>query len=171
MTTENTIARAAKGVLCGLAAAFVFTWIPTRVLAQSPTEHMPYGPPITLEQARVVAAAADTAAKRLGLSTPSFAVVEPTGELVYLQKATNSAYFTNDWIVDKARIAARYRQPTSIFWELLKKGDLTVTIFPGITGSGPGGYPIVLGGQIIGAFGITSPKNDEIAAEALAALK
>lgn len=169
MTTENTIARAAKGVLCGLAAAFMFTWIPARVLAQ--TEHLPYGPPITLEQARVVAAAADATSKRLGLSLPSIVVVEPTGELVYLQKATNSAYYTNEWTIDKARMAARYRQPSSVFWELLKKGDLTVTVYPGITGSGPGGYPIVLGGQIIGAFGISSPKDDEIAAAALAALK
>lgn len=169
MNTRNTIARAANRVLCALAAALMFTSIPARVMAQ--TEHLPYGPPITLEQARLVVAAAEAASKRLGLSLPSVAIVEPTGELVYMQKATNSAYYTNDWTVAKARMAARYKQPSSVFWELLKKGDLTVTIFPGVTGAGPGGYPIVLGGQIIGAFGISSPKDDEIAAAALAALK
>jgi len=53
--------------------------------ASSPPAPPPYGPPITIEQAKKVAAAALAEAKK----TPyeyTFAIVNPSGNLVYFEK-------------------------------------------------------------------------------------
>src|SRR4051812_27338174 len=80
-----------------------------------------YGPPITLEQARVVIAAVDAEAARLK-TRPSVAIVEPNGTLVYYYKATDAYYGLEEFAMKKAKAAARNRRPTKYDYDRYAAG-------------------------------------------------
>ena len=121
----------------------------------------PYGTPITLEQAKTAVAAAEAEAKRMGV-VPTLAVVEPSGEIVLLEKGTGTSYGTAEVALEKARSAARFRAPTANF-------DNTRALPPGMV-SGLGGIPIVVDGRIIGAIGTAGAPGDSMAKAAVAAV-
>jgi uncharacterized protein GlcG (DUF336 family) len=77
---------------------------------------------------------------------------------------------------NKAKAAARYRRPTVVFERLIAKGQYFAylpTLGAGFTGS-RGGNPIVAGGKIVGAIGVsggTGSQDDTISQAGAAALK
>ncbi|HLK70573.1 MAG TPA: heme-binding protein [Steroidobacteraceae bacterium] len=119
---------------------------------------LPYGPRITLEQAKRVAAAAQAEAHRMGLAA-TIAVVEASGELVYFERADDASYAAVDLAIAKARSAARWRRSTKYDSDRLALGVNEVLALPGIMPA-LGGEPIVVHGQIIGAIGETSGKGE-----------
>lgn len=119
---------------------------------------LPYGPRITIEQAKQVAAAAQAEAKRRGLQA-SIAVVEPSGELVYFEKADNTGYSAFDTAYAKARSAARWRRSTKYDSDRLASGVYEVLALPGVMPA-LGGEVIVVDGKIIGAIGETSGRGE-----------
>jgi glc operon protein GlcG len=131
---------------------------------------LPYGPRITLEQAKRVAEAAQAEARRRNLHA-TIAVVEPSGELVYFEKADDAAYAAVDVAMGKARSAARWRRTTKFDSDRLALGVEEVLSLPGVMPA-LGGEPIVLDGKIIGAIGETSGKGEnDIALAGANALK
>jgi glc operon protein GlcG len=129
-----------------------------------------YGPPITLEQARMVIAAVDAEAARRK-TRPSVAIVEPSGVLVYYYKATDAYYGLEEFALKKAKAAARNRRPTRYDMERYAAGMTALStvedIFPFT-----GGEPIVHQGKVIGGIGLTgSPFDEELAKVGAAALK
>jgi uncharacterized protein GlcG (DUF336 family) len=115
----------------------------------SPSE---YGPPITTEQAKTVAAAAASEAKKNGWRM-AIAIVEPTGDLVYFEKIDGTQYASVSIAQHKARAAATFRRPTKSFEERVGSGGGTPLLtLDGIIAS-EGGVPIVVGGKVIGAIG------------------
>lgn len=119
---------------------------------------LPYGTRITLEQAKHVAAAAQAQARRMGLAA-TIAVVEPSGELVYFEKADDASYSALDLALAKARSAARWRRSTKYDSDRLALGVYEVLSLPGVMPA-LGGEPIVLNGHIIGAIGETTGKGE-----------
>ena len=131
---------------------------------------LPYGPRITIEQAKVVAAAAQAEARRRGLQA-SIAVVEPSGELVYFERANDASYSAVDVAVAKARSAARWPRSTKFDSDRLAPGVEEVLALPGVMPA-LGGEVIVHNGQIIGGIGETSGKGEnDIALAGANALK
>ena len=124
----------------------------------------PYGPPITLEQAHRVAAAAEAEASRRKVNA-TIAITDPAGQIVYYARATGAAYSAEEMAVKKARSAARNRRPT-LFDAEMTALTASEEIFPF-----GGGQPIVLGGQVIGAIGATGGADDDIAVAGATALK
>lgn len=129
-----------------------------------------YGPPITLEQARVIIAAVDAEAARLK-TRPSVAIVEPSGALVYYYKATDAYYGLEEFAMKKARAAARNRRPTKYDYDRYAAGmtalSMVEDIFPFT-----GGEPIVHEGKVIGGIGLTgSPFDEQLAKVGASALK
>lgn len=112
-----------------------------------------YGAPITLEQAKAAAAAAETEMTKNGWNMV-IAVVGPSGNLVYLQKADLAAVASIDIAQDKARTSALFRVPSKSYMDRLANGE---TYILRITGATPvaGGMPIVVGGKLIGAIGLS----------------
>ncbi len=55
---------------------------------------------------------------------------------------------------DKARAAAGYRRPTKAFADAINGGSPATLSLPGIVGS-EGGIPLVQGGKMIGAIGVS----------------
>jgi glc operon protein GlcG len=157
-----------------VSAICVVLLIGTRAHAQQPpTPPIPppfsYGAPITLEQARKVAAAAEAAAKKRNMNMV-IAVVEPTGDLVYLLKMDGASYASIKNAQAKAASAAVYGRPTKIFRERVAKGDLSPMALAGAVAS-DGGVPIVVNGKTIGAIGSSGGADHDISQAGADALK
>jgi glc operon protein GlcG len=131
----------------------------------------PYGPSITLAQAKQVAQAALAPASANGW-TMVIAIVDPGGHLVYLEKMDETQVGSVEIAVSKARSAALFKRPTKMFQERLARGGdgLLVLQLKGVIPV-EGGVPIIVDGNLIGALGVSggSSAEDEACAAAGAA--
>jgi uncharacterized protein GlcG (DUF336 family) len=132
----------------------------------APPPPIPHGAPITLEQAKHVAAAAEAEAQRNGWPM-AIAIAELSGALVYFLKMDNTQYASIGLAKAKAETAAQYRRPTSMFTEALANGHLFFLTFAGLCAA-PGGLPIVVDGKLVGSIGVSggSGHQDDIVAKA-----
>jgi uncharacterized protein GlcG (DUF336 family) len=132
----------------------------------------PYGAPILQEQARKVLAAAEAEARRNGW-VMSFAVVEPSGELVAFQKMDGAGYGSIEVSQAKARTAARFGRESKGFADGIAAGRLGALDIDAIVAV-EGGVPIVVGGRTIGAIGVsgaTAAQDGQVGRAAAAAVQ
>jgi uncharacterized protein GlcG (DUF336 family) len=115
--------------------------------------YIPIGAPITLDQARKIAAAAEAEARKRNWKM-AIAIVEPTGELIYFGKMDDTQYASVRIAQSKARSAAIFRRPTKVFFDAMESGHPYVATLDGMSGA-EGGVPIVEGGKLIGAIGVS----------------
>lgn len=155
-------------VFAGLLAAGVAYAQQPPPAAPPPPPAAAYGPPVTIEQAKKAVAAALAEGK----SRPYplvFAVVDPSGNLVYFEKMDSAPYASNDVAIGKARTSAIFKRPTMALFEQMESGhNYVMTLPPGIVASG-GGLPLLIDGKIVGAIGVSgSPSGalDQTAAQA-----
>jgi uncharacterized protein GlcG (DUF336 family) len=131
----------------------------------------PYGPSITNDQAKKVAAAA-LAPARENHWTMVAAIVDTGGYLVYLEKLDQTQVGSVDVAIAKAKSAAIYKRPTKMFQERLARGGDGLLVLR-LQDAMPveGGVPIIVDGKLVGALGISggSSAEDEVCAEAGAA--
>lgn len=148
----------------GLIAALVLVAGATAAQDAGPA---PYGAPITLEQAKRVAAAAEAEAQRNKWAV-AIAVVEPSGALVHFVKLDGANYSAVEGAQDKARSAALFRLPTRIWDEQASRPGGAWVL--GLRGAVPleGGAPIVVGGRTIGAVGVSGVSSGDDGRVALA---
>ena len=136
--------------------------------------YTPYGETIKLDQAKKAAAAALAESMKRGWAM-CIAVVSPSGELIYFEKMDDCQYGSISIAQHKARAAAKFRRPTLAFERLLGRGDYFryLTSLDDVIAS-RGGNPIVVGGKIIGAIGVsggTGSQDDVISQAGAAAVK
>ncbi len=139
--------------------------IPGAPKPPAPYPNYDYGAPITADQARKVAAAADAMGARTG-THPTIAIVEPSGALVYYFKNTGAFYAMEEMAMRKAKSAARNRGNTRYDMERYAAGITGIAsaeeIFPFA-----GGEPIFFQGKVVGAIGVTGTQtHDEEVAHA-----
>ncbi len=135
----------------------------------------PYGEPIDNATAKKVAAAAVAELNKRNWKGMCIAVVDPHGELVYFERDDSCQYGSIAISQHKARTAARYRRPTVVFERLIGKGPF-FNYLPTLDDviASRGGNPLVVGGKIIGAIGVsggTGSQDDTISQAGAAALK
>ena len=121
----------------------------------------PYGPPISLENAKKAATAAlEEAAKNHW--NMAIAVVDPNGTLVYYEKMDNTQLGSANVAQDKARSAALFKRPTKAFQDALAGGGAGMRVL-GLEGAVPveGGIPIIADGKIVGAIGVSGANSDQ----------
>src|SRR5262245_15420764 len=152
-------------------AAVVLVSSASFVRAQAP---MSYGTSITAETAKKVAAPA-LAEARKNQWAMAVAIVDTHGELVYFERMDETQVGSVDIAIAKARSAARFKRPTKTFQDALAAGGEGLRIL-GLDGAVPvdGGLPLVVGGKIVGAIGMsggTSVQDGQAAAAGAAALK
>lgn len=153
-------------------AAAVFTGlilcVGSSVSAQAP---IPYGEPISLEQAKKVIAAAEVEAKKNNWPV-AIAVVDGSGFLVAFQRLDNTQLGSVEVALEKAKTSALFRRPTKVFEEMLVTGGAGLKVLK-LPGALPieGGLPIVKDGKIIGAIGVSGVKSTEDAQVATAGLE
>ena len=140
---------------------------------QPPTPPLPpptsYGTPITLEQAKKVADAAEAEARKRNMNM-AIAVVEPSGDLVYFRRMDGTQYASIKIAQDKAISAAIFRRSSKDFQDRVAKGDLSPMSLRGAIASA-GGIPILVNGKIIGAIGVSGGADDPIAQAGADAVK
>ena len=129
----------------------------------------PYGPEIGVEQAKKIAAGAVAESKKNGWRM-AIAVVDNHGFLVYYERIDDTQTASVGVAIDKAKAAAMYRRPTKAFEDGIAKGRVALL---GLSGATPieGGLPIISGGKVIGAIGVSGANSDQDAAAAAAGLK
>ena len=133
-----------------------------------------YGPPITLEQARKVMAAAEAEARKSNLNL-SIAIVDTGGHMVLMQRMDGAFFASAQVARDKAWSAAAYRRPGKALQDRLATGGAEIRILR-LQGASPieGGDPILADGKVVGAIGVSggSGEQDGVVARAgVAALK
>jgi glc operon protein GlcG len=128
-----------------------------------------YGAPVTTAQAKKIAAAvlAECAANKWNVAV---AVVDTGGHLVYFERLENTQVASMNIAIMKAKAANDYRRPTRAFVDAIAKtGPATMTL-PGVVAS-PGGVPIMVGGKVTGAVGVSGVTGDQDEQCAMAGLK
>jgi len=151
-----------KAVLAGMTAAGI-------ALAAAAQERPPYGPEVTLDQAKKIAAGANAESKKNGWRM-AIAIVDNHGFLVYYERMDDTQTASVGVALDKAKAAAMFRRPTKAFEDGIAKGRVALL---GLNGATPieGGLPIMSGGKVIGAIGVSGANSDQDAAAAAAGLK
>jgi uncharacterized protein GlcG (DUF336 family) len=134
-----------------------------------------YGEAINIESAKKVAAAAVAELTKRNWHGMCISVVDPHGDLVYFERDDNCQFASITISQHKARTAARYRRPTVVFERLLGKGPFFAYL-PTLDDviASRGGNPLVVGGKIVGAIGVsggTGSQDDTISQAGVAGLK
>jgi uncharacterized protein GlcG (DUF336 family) len=156
-----------------LAVPFVLAPVTAQTPLQPPPI-IPYGLPITIDNAKLAAAAAVAAAHSQGWAM-AIAIVDPAGLLVYFEKMDDTQNASVELSVEKARTAALFRRPTRVFQDALAAGGDNLRVL-GLTGVMPnaGGIPIVVNGKLIGAIGVSGgsvEQDAQVAQSGVAAVK
>jgi len=115
----------------------------------------PYGPAISLEDAKKAAAPALAEAAK-NKWTMAVAIVGSAGNLIYYEKMDNTQLGSAEVAIDKARTAALFKRPTKAFQDALAAGGDGLRILR-LKGAVPieGGIPLVMDGKIVGAIGVS----------------
>ena len=134
-------------------------------MSGSPQLPNPYGPPIGLSAAHRVAEAALAFAVERGWNV-AVAVVDGAGDLVCFLRSDQVQRASIEVALEKARCAARYKRPTKTWEDRIAESPAPLGL-PGIV-SIQGGIPLVAGGAIVGAVGVSGalPPEDTACAEA-----
>ena len=135
---------------------------------------MSYGPNITVETAKKLAAPAIAEARKNNWNM-AVAIVDTAGDLVYFEKMDDTQAGSVQIAQSKARSAARFKRPTKVFQDALAAGGEGLRLLA-LEGAVPveGGIPLVSGGKIVGAIGAsggTSQQDGVVAQAAVNALK
>lgn len=153
---------------------FVFGFIALVSLVRAQVADLPYGVPIPLADAKraLVAAQAEAAKNKWNVA---IAIVDSGGHLVAFERMDTTQYGSVEVAQEKARTAAAFRRPSKAFQDTVAAGGEGLRILR-LTGAIPieGGLPLVVGGRIVGAIGVsgvTSAQDGQIAAAGVAALK
>jgi glc operon protein GlcG len=162
MTTLKTLA--AAGALALLAMG----------PAQAQTSPPPYGPPIGIENARKIMAAAEGEAVKNNWAVV-IAIIDSGGHLVMLHRRDDVQLSSLEIAQGKARTSLMFKRPSKVLDDAISGGGggLRFLALPNIVPL-EGGMPIVFDGKIIGAIGVSgvlSSQDAQIARVGLEALK
>ena len=132
--------------------------------------NIPFGTAISMDRAQaLIKAAVDEATKR-GWAM-NIAVVDPNGDLIAFGRMDGAQLASVPISEHKARVAARYRRPTRAFEDAVQKFGFNYILTLDDVIASRGGIPLVEGGKLIGAIGVSggAGSQDEVCAKAGAA--
>jgi glc operon protein GlcG len=118
-----------------------------------------YGAPISFATAGRVMRAAQARAEREGWPMV-IAIVDSAGHLVMLHKLDQAQYGSIPVAQAKAETAVRFRRPTKVFEDAVAAGGLGMRLL-GMDNLLPldGGLPLIVGGEVIGAIGVSGMQS------------
>jgi glc operon protein GlcG len=128
---------------------------------------VPYGPPISLDQAQAVIRTAVAEAIKRDWKM-NVAVVDSGGNLVAFERMDGAMLASIQIAEHKARAAATFRRETKVFEDGIQLMRLNYLLaFDGIIAS-RGGIPLIDQGKIIGAIGCSggTDSQDEVVSKA-----
>jgi glc operon protein GlcG len=121
----------------------------------------PYGPAVTLEQAKKILAGAEAEAVKNKWNVV-ITVLDSGGNLVALHRMDGAQWGSVEVAKDKARSAVAFRRPTKVFADLVAQGGANLRLL-NLSGASvlEGGIPIVVDGKIIGAVGVSGVTSEQ----------
>jgi len=128
-------------------------------------------PVLTLEEAKLVAVAAEAEALTNNWKV-TIAVVDDGGHPLYLQRSHDTRFGSVETALAKARMAAALHMPSKASEDAVLNGRLIHLALPGVVPA-EGGVPLSRDGVVIGAIGVSgvrSAQDGQIAAAGAAAL-
>jgi len=116
---------------------------------------------LSFAAARKMAAAAQEAAKAKGVDVV-IVVVDDAGYIILLERMDGAQVASVQVGIGKAHTAAIYRRPSRVFEEQVRNGRVAALALAEATPL-QGGVPVLLGGKVIGAIGVSgdTPQVDE----------
>ncbi len=114
---------------------------------------------LTLEGAKKVAAAADAEARKNNWNVV-IVVVDDGGNLLYLQRNDGTQTGSIDIAIQKARTSQAFKRSTKVFEDAIAGGRTALLALPGALPL-EGGLPLMSGGQLVGAIGVSGVKSTE----------
>jgi uncharacterized protein GlcG (DUF336 family) len=132
-----------------------------------------YGAPVSLTDAKKIAAAAEVDAVKLGLQMV-IVVLDSGGNLVLLHRMDDSHLGSLYMAEEKAKTAIKFRRSSKDYEDMVAKGGVHLRMLSAEPVLAiEGGLPILRDGKIIGALGIsggTAAEDGQVAAAGLAGL-
>jgi glc operon protein GlcG len=128
--------------------------------------NLPYGAPITLDQAKKVMAAAENEAMRNNWAV-MITIIDSGGHIVLAQRMDNTQLASIPTAEGKAQTALAFKLPSKALEEAVTAGGAGLRLLAAkdVTPI-EGGLPIITDGKIIGAIGVSgvlSAQNTQIA--------
>lgn len=128
---------------------------------------------LSLDDLKKIVAAAEVEATANNWAV-TIAIVDDGGHLLWLQRLDGAAPISASIAPAKAKTAALGRRETKIYEDMINSGRFSFMTAPTIEGMLEGGVPILVGGQCVGAIGVSGVKSSEdaqIAKAGIAALE
>jgi glc operon protein GlcG len=128
---------------------------PAPAPAPAPTPVLPYGPPITLDQAKRVMAAAELEAAKNSWQV-AITIIDSGGNMVMFHKIDNAQLASTTVSEGKARTALDFKRPSKALDDAIAAGGagMRLLALKDITPL-EGGVLVVVGGRIVGAIGVS----------------
>jgi glc operon protein GlcG len=148
----------------GVCAVALLVMSPAR--AQTPPP--PYGPPIGIENARKVMAAAEAEAAKSNWAVV-IAIIDSGGNIVMLHRGDDVQLSSIDIAQGKARTALMFKRPSKVLDDAISSGGPGLR-FLALKDIVPleGGLPLLLDGKIVGAIGVSGVLSSQDAQTARA---
>jgi uncharacterized protein GlcG (DUF336 family) len=126
-----------------------------------------YGEPLSIAAAKKVRAAAEAEAttNKWGVS---IAIVDSGGNLLMLHRLDNAQLSSVRLAEAKARTAVEFRRPTKALEDAVAGGGVGLRVLTFGACVAEGGVPIVAGGKIVGAIGVSGVASHQDAQVATA---
>jgi glc operon protein GlcG len=130
---------------------------------------------LNLDGAKKVIAAAVAYAKEKNAPGAAIAVVDAGGHILAVERLDGTFPAGANISIGKARTAALFQRPTKVFEDVIAKGRNSMIAVAEVAPFTPlqGGVPVMSGGQVVGAVGVSgaaSAAQDEEIAQAGAAV-
>jgi len=148
-------------LVCAFALSAGSAFAPALAQQPSATPLPPYGPVITLDQAKRAMAAAELEAAKNSLQV-AITILDSGGNLVMFHRFDNTQLSAVTVSEGKARTALQFKRPSKDLddaiaaggagWRLLALKDITPI---------EGGMPVLVDGKIIGAIGVSGALSSQ----------
>jgi uncharacterized protein GlcG (DUF336 family) len=129
-------------------------------MAQAAPPSTPYGAPISINAAKTVMTAAEAEATKNNWGV-AIAIVDSGANLVMLHRLDNAQLSSVRIAEQKARTAAEFRRPTKVFEDAVAGGGVGLRVLTFGASVAEGGVPIVSGGQVVGAIGVSGVQSHQ----------
>jgi glc operon protein GlcG len=129
-------------------------------MAQAAPPSTPYGAPISIDAAKTAMAAAEAEATKNNWGV-AIAIVDSGANLVMLHRLDNAQLSSVRIAEQKARTAAEFRRPTKVFEDAVAGGGVGLRVLTFGASVAEGGVPIVSGGRVVGAIGVSGVQSQQ----------
>jgi glc operon protein GlcG len=131
------------------------------VLAQAPAATLPYGLPITLDQAKRAMAAAELEAAKNSWQV-AITILDSGGNMIMFHRVDNAQLSATTVSEGKARTALEFKRPSKALDDAIAGGGagMRLLALKDITPI-EGGLPVVVDGKIVGAIGVSGALSSQ----------